>query len=102
MAANGGLAATEAIEVCRRNGIDIAEHRSRRLTKDLANQADYIYVMSQAHLESVTALAPEAAARCRLLDADGDIADPNGMNLRQYQACGEQISRSVHKQLDEL
>lgn len=102
MALNSGLATIEAIEVCRQAGIDIAEHHSRRLTKDMANQADYIYVMSQAHLEYVTSLAPEAAGRCRLLDADGDIEDPIGMDLTHYKACGDQIARSVRKQLDDL
>ena len=102
MASNGGFATVEAIEVCRRNDIDIKEHQTRRLTKDMANQADYIYVMSQSHLEYVTSLAPEAAGRCRLLSDEGDIADPIGMDLSQYQACGDQIARSVQKRLDDL
>ena len=102
MAANNALATAEAVEVCRLDGIDIAEHHSRRLTKDMANQADYIYVMSQAHLEFVTSLAPEAASRCKLLNPDSDIADPIGMDLNHYKDCGDQIARSVRKQLDEL
>ena len=102
MASNGGLATMEAIEVCRQAGIDIGGHQSRRLTKDMVNQADYIYVMSKAHYEFVTSLAPEASGRCRILSEDGDIADPIGMDLTHYKGCGDQISRSVRKRLDDL
>ena len=50
-----GPAATEAVEVARSYGAELARHRSRPLTADLTARADYLVAMTRSHLEGLVA-----------------------------------------------
>jgi protein-tyrosine phosphatase len=91
-AAAGGAAAPEAVEVARAYGADLAGHRSRPLTADLAAQADYLVAMTRDHLEALAEQFPRSGVRPRLLSPSGDdLPDPLGHPPAVYEACGRQI-----------
>ncbi len=95
-AAPGGPAAPEAVEVARAYGADLAGHRSRPLTADLAARADHLVVMTRDHARALAQHYPRPGARPRLLDPAGaDVADPVGHPAPVYAACGEQIWRHL-------
>lgn len=101
-AAPGGPAAEEAVEVARVYGADLAGHRSRPLTTDLAARADFLVAMTDGHLRALAHRYPRTDARPRLLDPAGDVADPIGHPAPVYAACGEQIWRHLEALVAEL
>ena len=48
-------------------GIDISRQRSRMLTAELVQQADYIFGMTHGHIDAITLLYPLAAEKTFLL-----------------------------------
>jgi protein arginine phosphatase len=102
MALGGGPAAREAIEVCRRRGIDISAHRARGLAVDLIHPADYIYTMGAHHVEVVRSVAPANVGKAVPLDPDEDIADPIGGTIDDYEHAAEKIEAALRKRLEEV
>lgn len=98
----GGRASPEAIEVCRRMGIDISQHRSHGLSPELIHPADYIFVMAAQHLEAVRAMSPADVSKAVLLNPEGDIADPLGGTLADYEAAAATITRALERRLTEV
>src|SRR5512140_2776363 len=63
-----GLPPSEfAVRALRELGIDISKQRSRMLTADLVNQADYIFGMTHSHVDAIIMLYPQAAEKTFLL-----------------------------------
>jgi protein-tyrosine-phosphatase len=61
-AAWDGQPVTEAaFQVAARDGIDLAPHRSRRVTPALLRGADLVLVMERGHLNGVQALGADPA-----------------------------------------
>ena len=85
-----------------RRGVDARRHRSQHLTVELVQRAERIYVMTSDHLADVLDLAPEAAGRVSLLDADGPINDPIGGGPEQYALAAEQIEQACRLRLEEF
>ena len=77
--------------------------RSRMLTTELVQQADYIFGMTHSHLDTVSMLYPQAAEKTFLLrefdetlDAfDKDISDPIGGSYEVYLNCRDQIEQGI-------
>ncbi len=92
-----------AVETMRKRGIDIGDHRSRPMTVDALLAADYIWVMTRGHLESVRRVAPEVADRAALIDPDGqDVRDPIGGDLNAYEACAAHIEAALARRIREV
>ncbi len=90
------LAALQRIEIA------APEHRSRRLTPQLAEEAEVIYCMTAKHRDDVVAAIPAAAEKTRCLDPAGDIEDPIGGPLDVYVACAARMQRLIRERFDEL
>src|SRR5436189_6115623 len=56
-----------AIQAVRELGIDISGQRSRMLTAELVQEADYIFGMTHSHIDTVMLLYPQAAEKTFLL-----------------------------------
>src|SRR5256885_10690573 len=92
-----------AIQAVRELGIDISGQRSRMLTPELVQQADYIFGMTHSHLDTVMLLYPQAAEKTFLLrDFDEtldifekDISDPIGGSYEVYLNCRDQIEQGL-------
>ena len=96
-------------------GVDISRQRSTPLTVDLLRRCDQIFTMSRLQALEVAALAPEVAARTRLLGAFApaptefdepadpwgtpaepeEIADPMGGDDATYRNCCERLAAAV-------
>lgn len=98
----GGRASPEAVEVCRKRGIDIAGHASRALSVELIQPADNIYAMARHHIDVVRSLAPRDAAKACPLDPDRDIADPIGGTEEDYARVADLIEAMLRRRLDEV
>ena len=92
----------EAKQALRQLGFHPNGHRARDVTADLANQAEKIFCMTEAHRSAITALFPSVAAKAHRLDPDGDIEDPIGSGLDSYLQCARSIHGLLRMRLDEL
>jgi protein-tyrosine-phosphatase len=95
-------ASAEAIAACAAKGIDIKTHKSETLSRQLVEESDFIFAMTQMHCERVTALSPEAADKCILLAGNKEIPDPIGQAQQVFNDCAGLIEEAVRKRISEL
>src|SRR5438128_2837292 len=92
-----------AVQAVRELGIDISSQRSRALTPDMVQQADYIFGMTHSHIDTVNLLYPQAAEKTFLLREfdetldffEKDISDPIGGSYEVYLNCRDQIEQGI-------
>ena len=100
-AINGEPASEEAVAVCRELGLDLRQHGSQPVTRELAEHSRWIVVMTEAHREILTRRHPELNARIRLLKSFGfskdfaDIPDPIGGSVEVYRTVRNMIEAAV-------
>src|SRR5262245_48821242 len=92
-----------AVQAVRELGIDISNQRSRMLSNDLVQEADYIFGMTHSHIDTVMLLYPHAAEKTFLLREfdetldlfEKDISDPIGGAFEVYLNCRDQIEQGI-------
>jgi len=109
-AVSAGLGAVEgqppssyAIQAMKELDLDISGLRSRPLTAELIQQADYILGMTHSHVDTVALLYPQAADKIFLLREfddtldpfEKDISDPIGGSYEVYVNCRDQIEQGI-------
>jgi glycine hydroxymethyltransferase len=102
-AAEGQPPSPYAIQAVKELGVDIAGVRSRMLTAEMVQQADYIFGMTHSHLDTVATLYPQAAEKIFLLrefdetldSFEKDIGDPIGGAYEVYLKCRDQIEQGI-------
>jgi glycine hydroxymethyltransferase len=107
-AVDGQPASDHAVRALKDINIDISKHRSRHLTAELVQQADYIFGMTHSHVDAITLLYPQAAEKTFLLrefdetlDAyENDISDPIGGSYEVYLNCRDQIEQGIASMLN--
>jgi glycine hydroxymethyltransferase len=102
-AVDGQPPSAHAVRALKELNIDISRQRSRMLTSELINQADYIFGMTHGHVDAVMLLYPQAAEKTFLLREfddtldpfEKDISDPIGGSYEVYLACRDQIEQGI-------
>jgi glycine hydroxymethyltransferase len=102
-AVDGQPPSAHAVRALKELNIDIARQRSRMLTSELVNQADFIFGMTHGHVDAVMLLYPHAAEKTFLLREfdetldiyEKDISDPIGCSYDVYVACRDQIEQGI-------
>jgi glycine hydroxymethyltransferase len=92
-----------AVQAVKELGIDISNQRSRMMTPDLVQQADFILGMTHSHIDTVMLLYPAAAEKTFLLrefdetldQFEKDISDPIGGSYDVYLNCRDQIEQGI-------
>lgn len=105
-----GLKASEySIGALNDRGVDLREHRSRRLTVEMIEEADLILTMTKAHKIAVTMMSEKAIGKTYTLkeyaddiDEEMDIADPFGMDMDVYLYCAEEISKALDVMINKI
>lgn len=106
--ASAGVAATLgsgpsplAVDVLRRQQVDLTGHASQPLTERLVQQADHIFAMTRGHRDVIVQEYPEVAGRVQLLSRrGGDIPDPIGGDISEYERCAAAITDHLRAILD--
>jgi len=99
----GSLASPQSCEVMAKMDIDIDHHCSQPVTPHLIQFADLILTMTDGHRQALVNHWPSAASRTFTLRRDnGDVSDPIGMPVAQYQRCAEQIDENVKLWTEQL
>jgi tRNA threonylcarbamoyl adenosine modification protein (Sua5/YciO/YrdC/YwlC family) len=104
MMADGLGASRETQELLSAEGIDVSEHRSHRITKDMLNKADLILVMEGAQEHRILQMHPAVKNRLFLLKEfarvegnDLNIPDPMGRDMRFYVQTMGIIKEAIEK-----
>lgn len=103
IATNGLPASTNAIKVMEEEGIDISGHETKPLTKELVEEADIVFVMTQWHKLEVIGLLEKPGKEVYLVkefdpNPSGenlDIQDPIGKPIEVYRRCRDEIKRCI-------
>jgi len=78
-------------------GADISGLRATSLRRGADPVPDHIYVMTERHRSRVIATHPALAERVELLDPEGDIADPYGLDIDFYRATRDRIAAAIDR-----
>ncbi|MBM3836762.1 MAG: ribose 5-phosphate isomerase B [Verrucomicrobia bacterium] len=106
-AVDGQPPSPNAVRALRELGIDISRQRSRSLTAELVQEADYIFGMTHGHVDAVIMLYPQAAEKTFVLREfdetldvfEKDISDPIGGSYEVYLSCRDQIEQGIASML---
>jgi protein-tyrosine-phosphatase len=104
---DGAPASDGALLVGMERQLDLAPHRSRKLTREIVAAADLILAMSNAHLEPVRQLG--GGGKVHLVDeygSDGRLAegvnDPFGGDLDGYRDVADSLESAIEGMFDRL
>lgn len=109
-AMDGQPASPHAVEALREIGLDLNGHRSRRVTRELVQGADYIFGLTHQHADSLLHLYPEVVGKLFVLrefdvalsEYEQDIVDPIGGPLEGYLECRDQIDAAIEHMMKHL
>lgn len=107
----GQTASEYALKALEEDGIDLKDHTSRQLTRELLEDTDLILTMTVRHREMVLSIAPDMQGRVFTLkelageEGNLDVYDPFGQSLSVYQKTRDEIKealRNIIGKLDEF
>lgn len=110
----GDPAAAHAVTVLGERGIDLQDHRARRLTSYELDTVDLVLTMTEGHKRTVLDIAPEAAGRVFTVKEaaalargeqprdDLDVADPVGGPLELYRDTADELAALLEDIADNL
>lgn len=89
----GECAADNAVSAMKKRGIDLSLHRTKPLTEELIDMADVILVMTEAHKLLIENMAKgKVYTLSEYAGSEGDISDPYGGDLEEYEETAEEIN----------
>nr|WP_279380029.1 low molecular weight protein arginine phosphatase [Sporosalibacterium faouarense] len=109
-AVEGQGASPQAVEVMEARGIELSDHKSKMITKELIKQTDLILTMTLRHKNLVLDIDSEAKNKVYTLKEyaysgdEGllDITDPFGQTVERYEETAKEIKEALKKVLDKL
>ncbi|GJG88635.1 protein-tyrosine-phosphatase [Gemmatimonadetes bacterium T265] len=103
----GPGASDGALLVAMEHGLDLNDHRSRPLTREMVDAADLVLAMGDRHLARVVELG--GAGKAHLLAgfasegrSQRGIEDPFGGPLSAYRVTFDDLDREIRRALDRL
>lgn len=100
-ASDGELPTASAVEVMKEYGIDISSHSATRFSSEIAENADYIFVMTLRHLNFINMMYPALAKKTFLLGRT-DISDPFGCGTDIYRKARDELDIAIKNRLSEI
>jgi protein-tyrosine-phosphatase len=105
-AVNGLEPTKETIDVMKKEGIDVSNYKSKKLTEDMIKNADLILVMEIAHKDEIIKKIPEVGPKTYLLKEFGldedafrpegfSIPDPIRRPMKDYEYCFGMIKEEI-------
>jgi len=107
-AAPGLKASAHSVTVCRDNGIDIASHRSRAVSRQMIRNSDLILVMERHHRDAILGVIPDAVGKTFVLpnyadeSRNEDVPDPIGQDLGTYRDIFQRIDSYITQALPRI
>jgi len=100
----------ESEQVLKEHDAVLPSFTSTAIREDLVEEADFIFAMTQSHLDVILANFPEYAEKCHLMCAfkdfghslgkGMDVSDPIGQGLCAYQDTAEMLLMAIPSLID--
>lgn len=97
-AMTGDEVSVNSVKACERFGVDISEHRARRITAYILDETDKFVCMTKEHASSLSLYVPSEKV---IVLGDG-IPDPYGGDIETYMMCANSIRTALSEQLREI
>ena len=101
IAAHADGASGGSFYVCEKNGLDLSSHQSQAINRELLESVDLIYCITSSHARYLLNKYPEYENKIKLMPS-GDVSDPFGGDLNDYEKCFEQIKNDVMEIINKL
>jgi protein-tyrosine-phosphatase len=105
-AVDGAPANQKTQQVMAELGLDIRDHRSRIITREMLSSFTLILVMEPGHKESLQLEFPEAASRVYLLSEmiglTFTVIDPVGGDTEEYRTTAREIDQLMTDGLEKI
>lgn len=97
---DGDLAAENSKDAMAKIGIDISNHKSSQIHRDLIDESDLILTMSNTHKEAILSNFEASKSKVFTLleyayGVDKDIKDPYGRSLEIYENTRDEIYEAI-------
>ena len=93
-------------QVLEQQGIDVSDHHSRPVTRELLDSFNLILTMERGHKEALQVEFPRLAGRVytltEMVAGFGDIEDPIGGSLEAFEATYEEIDQILEQGFDKI
>ncbi len=100
---DGEGASAEAIVVMKKYDIDLLGHHSQTINTELIEKSDLILTMTDAHKMVLGQYAKDKTFTvCEYAGIDGDIPDPFGSDVEEYEECAESLFNALKKCADKI
>ena len=104
---DGSPASDGSLLVGMERGLELASHRSRRLTKEIIEESDLILAMAPSHVAQVKELSPSANVHLLGGYSAGEtpghtVQDPFGGDLAAYRETADDLERELAGILDRI
>ena len=100
---DGEPASTEAVVVMKRYNIDLLLHHAQSLNTELVEKSDLILTMTPAHkMVFAGSGCDKVYTLCEYAGVDGDIPDPFGGDIAEYEACAKKLYDVLLKVADKV
>ncbi len=102
MTGYGAPASRFGVKVMRELAIDMKEHRSQPIGRELVDEATLIVVMTAGHRDVLLERYPDAESKVVLLKSfdpasnGGDLLDPIGLSLDVYRHIRDEIGAAMY------
>lgn len=99
---DGDVASKNAVLALDNIGIDISNHKSHQLHRDMIDESDVILTMTRNHKDSIIARFPNSINKVYSLNdyafgLEKDIEDPYGGSLQDYETARDEIYIALEK-----
>lgn len=104
----GDRVSANSVQALKKVGLDIADHTSQPLTRELLDQALAVFCMTESHRSMIQLTFDPVPRNVYLFrefmprGADKEIPDPYGGPLRYYEACRDEMVEAVPSLVDFL
>lgn len=102
MCAGPSPASPQAVTVAGEKGCDLSQFTAKQITAELAEEADYIFVMTRSHKLMLDNALPQCSDKTFLLNAYAwgdpaapEIPDPFGGSEDEYAQCFAVLQESI-------
>lgn len=97
-AMTGDEVTQNSVKACERFGVDISDHRARRITSFVLDETDKFVCMTFDHAASLSLYVDPD----KVLVLGGGIPDPYGGDIETYMMCANSIKIALDAQFDQI
>jgi len=91
---DGGRASENAIEAMAERGIDLSNHRSQPVSREMIESADLVIALGHGHRDQLLHWNPSLVDRVVVISETG-VSDPIGGDCEIYRRCALEIERDL-------